>query len=236
MASVRDFSTASEWVAMYQKEAERLLGQNLGSNMLSKLRARMDAFATSTLEESCVKLKDSARYDLPIFLSGMATAIPVAGSPAKRLITRGGIWLVIDMVIHKWGVSNRKEVAEIYKEAIKKSGEFPKPSSWLAMLVNEQLDKETNDRLKDLAVDYWNQEDVTEKIHDAVASEFGLPTADAFISHSLKYIPLLGELYRIGKTWVDNIGKMKEVIGTLKEKILPIHKDAFVRAAIWRAL
>jgi hypothetical protein len=118
MTSVRDFSTASEWVALYRKEAERLLSQNLGSNMLSKLKARVEAFAPKTLEDSAIELKESARYDVPIFLSGMATAVPVVSSPVKRLITRGGIWLVIDMVMHKWGVSDRKEVAEIDKEAM----------------------------------------------------------------------------------------------------------------------
>jgi hypothetical protein len=82
------------------------------------------------------------------------------------------------------------------------------------------LDKETNDRLKDLAVDYWNQEDVTEQIREAIAYEFGFPTADVIVSHSVKYIPLLGELFRIGKTWVDNLVKMRDVMWTLKEKIL----------------
>jgi hypothetical protein len=237
MSSVKNFTTAREWVDFYTREAERLIRRGgLGSSRQLALKRRLDVFASETLDKSIEELEESARFGISTFLSGIATLAPVAGSVGQKLVSKAGLWLVIRKLVKQWGISDRQEVAKFYRDALEKTGDLPKPSSWLSSLVDRQLDSSLEENMKALALEYWNDEDVAARIHHDVAAEFGNAVADQVDADVADILPLIGDAIKVYNAWEGTSDMLRKAAMSVKENALPVHRQAFVEVAICKAL
>lgn len=76
------------------------------------------------------------------------------GTSLKKLGIHGGMWLVIRKGLTQWGIADSEGIAGFYQRALEKSGEFPKPSKWLQVIVKSKVDGAIDAQMKSMALEH----------------------------------------------------------------------------------
>jgi len=234
--AVKTLDTTQEWFDFYLEEARRLkAGEHLPTLGIAHHQERQKSrfeHLGNFAAKAVAAQRDHLGNGTTRFVARASTAKAGAIPGLKAVVQPMAVSYFGAKAIKCFGMADREDVNQYYREALSKAGLVTNLSEFLEQL-NEQIESEHR---KEFIKEIWKDDNMQERLMEEMSNHLGEEMARTVAEDVVHLAPIVGHGVSAFRGWHSSGKAMDKALEYLSNAALEFHKRAFIPVVVARTL